>query len=351
MTYNIGLIGCGGIAGAWISAVAAHEKCQISMTYDLSAEAAAQRAAETGAQSTDDLDVLLGDESIDLVVIGTPTPFHPELVEQAARAGKHIMCEKPMALDLQRCDRMTAMCQQYGVTLAIGHSLRFWGAFLACRQLIAAGVIGIPVSGSIDRMGTANLQKATSAAGDQTDWRSKVANTGGNVLEGFIHELDFSRAIFGEVASVTAQVGGGQEYEGLLSPAIVQAVAGFETGALVTLRTGSTVSLPTRGYWIAGTEGGLRFSEWGGPIEHYRGDFSEKRLVSAKATNAYYLELCDFIQAVESGSEPENSPLNGKKNIALGLGIYYSFETGRRLAYDQGLPVEMPSEYQNTRWW
>jgi predicted dehydrogenase len=227
MTYNIGLVGCGGIAGSWINAVAAHGECQIILAYDLAADAAARRAAETGAQATDGLDALLGDERIDLVIIGTPTPSHPALVEQAARAGKHVLCEKPM---------------------------------------------------------------------------------------------------------------------------IVQAVVGFESGALVTLRTGSTVALPTRGYWIGGTEGGLRFTEWGGPIGHYRTDFSEKRLVSAKATNAYYLELCDFLQAVEKGGEPGNSPLNGKKNIALGLGIYYSFETSRRLEYRQGMPVEMPVDYQNTRW-
>jgi len=71
------------------------------------------------------------------------------------------------------------------------------------------------------------------------------------------------------------------------------------------------------------------------PIEHCRADFTEKRLVSAKSTDAYYLELCDFLQAVEGG-EPENSALNGKKNIALGLGIYYAFETGRRLEDVEG---------------
>lgn len=353
MAYNIGLIGCGGIAGAWINAVAAHPDCRITLTYDLSADAAAQRAAETGAQATDDLDALLADASIDLVIIGTPTPSHPDLVVRAAQAGKQILCEKPMALDLAHCQQMIDTCQQHSVNLGIGHSLRFWGAFLACRKLIEAGAIGAPVSGSIDRMGTARVQKAAveeNAADAQAHWRSQVANTGGNVLEGFIHELDFSRAVFGEVASVTAQVGGGAEHQGLLSPKTVQAVAGFESGALVTLRTGATVALPTRGYWIGGTEGGLRFSEWGGPIEHYRTDFNEKRLVSAPATNAYYLELCDFLQAVESGGEPENSPLNGKKNIALGLGIYYSFETGRRLEYSQGMPVNMPEGYQNTRW-
>jgi predicted dehydrogenase len=255
-----------------------------------------------------------------------------------------------MALDLAQCQQMMDVCQHSGVKLAIGHSLRFWGAFLTCRQLVEAGAIGTPVSGSIDRMSTANVTEAAAAGKEQTHWRDEVANTGGKVLEGFIHELDFSRAVFGEVASVTAQVGGGQVYAGLLSPEIMQAVVGFESGALVTLRTGSTVALPTRGYWIGGTEGGLRFTEWGGPIEHYRTDFSEKRLVSAKATNAYYLELCDFLQAVEKGGEPENSPLNGKKNIALGLGIYYSFETSRRLEYRQGMPVEMPVDYQNTRW-
>lgn len=350
MSYTIGLVGCGGIAGAWVKAVEAHDACRIGLVFDLDGEAAARRAEETGARAVPRLEELLGDAGVDIVVIGTPTPSHPDLVESAARAGKHVLCEKPMALDLASCRRMIAVCEEAGVHLAIGHSLRFWTAFLACRRLVREGAIGEPVSGSIDRMGTSGLLAvAGDAGGAGGHWRDDVANSGGNVLEGFVHELDFTRSVFGEVAAVSGAVSGGQAYGQAASPQVAQALVAFENGALVTMRTGSTVALPTRGYWIGGTEGGLRFGEWGGPVEHYRHDFGERALVECEPTNAYYLELCDLVQAIEGGGPPENSGTNGLKNVALGLGIYRSFETGRRLEYSGGLPVDLPEDYQNTQ--
>jgi predicted dehydrogenase len=347
MSHTIGLIGCGGIAGAWVKAVEEHDQCRIGVTFDLDAAAAARRAEETGARPVTDLDDLLGDGEIDLVVIGTPTPSHPDLVAAAAAAGKHVLCEKPMALDLASCRAMIEACDRAGVHLAIGHSLRFWTAFLACRRLVAAGAIGEPVTGSIDRMGTSGLLGIDAAGSDH--WRDDVANSGGNVLEGYVHELDFTRAIFGEVASISGAVSGGETYGSARSPQTVQALVGFANGALVTMRTGSTVALPTRGYWIGGTEGGLRFTEWGGPVEHWRHDFEGKRLVECEATHAYYLELCDLLRAVEGGAAPENSGANGLKNVALGLGIYRSHEIGSRLECRDGIPLDLPEEYQNKR--
>ena len=352
MEHRIGLIGCGGIAGTWTQAVAQHPDCRILLTFDLDPAAAARRAAEAGARPARDLDELLAAGEVDLVIIATPTPSHPELAARAARAGKHVLCEKPMALSLEQCQGMVDDCRSAGVELAIGHSLRFWGAFLTCRRLVAEGAIGVPVSGSIDRLGAAGLQRRApaGAAPANPHWRSQVSDSGGLVLEGFVHEIDFTRAIFGEVAGVSCRIAGEQEYEGVLSPQIVQALVEFESGALVTMRTGGTVAMPTMGYWMAGTEGGLRFTQWGGPVEHYRHDLSEKRLVSCASTSAYYLELCDLLKAVEQGGELENSPLNGKKNVALGLGMYRACETGRHLRYSQGLPVEMAADYRNTRW-
>jgi myo-inositol 2-dehydrogenase/D-chiro-inositol 1-dehydrogenase len=349
MKYRIGLIGCGNIAGTWVQAVAQHPDCRIALTYDLSPQAAAQRAGEAGGRAVAELDALFGSEEINLVIVATPTPSHPDLVVRAARAGKHALCEKPMALSLRECRRMRAACARAGVKLAIGHSLRFWGAFLACRRLVAEGAIGAPVSGSIDRMGAARPRRADEARADD-HWRSQTRHTGGAVLEGFIHEMDFTRAVFGEVAAVDCQIAGDQEYEGWCSPQIVQALVRFESGALATLRTGGTVALPSMGYWLAGTEGALRFSSWGGPVEHYRHDFQEKKLVEGEKTSAYYLELCDLIRAIEEGGEPENSPLNGEKNVGLGLAMYRAFETGRRVVFEKGLPLRLPARYQNTKW-
>ena len=101
---------------------------------------------------------------------------------------------------------------------------------------------------------------------------------------------------------------------------------------------------------MAGTEGGLRFTEWGGPVELYRHDMEDKELVTCEKLDPHYLELRDLIDAIETDGEPENSGLNGMRNAALALAMYQSCETGRRIEFKDGLPVDMPLDYRNTRW-
>ncbi len=347
--HRIGLIGCGGIAGAWIRAVKEHDDCQIDWVFDLDAEAAARRADETSSAAIADLDAGLATD-VDMVVIGTPTSSHPGLVRQAAAAGKHVMCEKPMALGLDDCQGMISACAEAGVQLAIGHSLRFWGAFLKSRQLIAEGAIGTPVSGSIDRLGAAKARPESERGAQEKHWRNDPANTGGHALEGFIHELDFARSVFGDVSAVSCEIGEERVVDGFVSPQIIQGVVTFANGAVVTTRTGSTVGVPTRGYWIAGSEGGLRFDGWGGPIQLYRRDTEGAEEVECQDVYAYYLELKDLTDAIDGHSQrPQNDGVNGLRNVGLGLSLYRAYETGTRVPFTDGV-ADLPEGYRNIKY-
>jgi predicted dehydrogenase len=348
--HRIGLIGCGGIASAWIRAVAEHDDCEFDWVFDLDADAAARRAEETSATVMTDLESGLASADIDMVVIGTPTSSHPGLVAQAAAAGKHVMCEKPMALGLDDCQAMIEACTTAGVQLAIGHSLRFWGAFLKSRRLIADGAIGTPVSGSIDRLGAAKARQENAAGATPDHWRNDPANTGGHALEGFIHELDFTRSVFGEVQAVSCEIGEERVVDGYISPQIIQGAVTFAHGAVVTTRTGSTVGVPTRGYWIAGSEGGLRFDGWGGPIELYRRGAEQVEIVECEEVYAYHLELKDLTDAIDGHKEcPENDGINGRRNVGLGLALYRAYETGARVSFTDGL-ADLPDGYLNTKY-
>lgn len=350
MTHTIGLIGCGSISRTWIDAVNALPDCRIAMTYDLDAEAARERAEEAGARAVMDLDALLSSSEIDIVVIGTPTFTHADLTVRAAQAGKHILCEKPMSLTLDACQRMIDACAAGGVKLAIGHSLRFWGAFFKVRQLVAEGAIGAPCIGQVHRMGPSKrLPAAPPAQARETGpphWRTDTRYSGGNILEGFIHELDFSRALFGEVASVYCEATGKRAYGDFMSPLVVQAFIDYENGAAATLRMGGIVGFPCNGAWIGGTEGTLTFDAWGGPVRYYRPDAEAPETILCDDTPAYVRELKDLIQAVETDGEPENSGINGKKNIGLCLAMYGSIERGERFAFTDGLPDGIAEDYQ-----
>lgn len=351
MDYRIGLIGCGGIAGTWINAVSLTDGCRIDLVFDLDASAAAARAEDSGGRAVAELTELTTSPEINLVIIGTPTPSHSDLVVEAARNGKHVMCEKPMALDLASCQRMIDACAEAGVKLAIGHTLRFKNAFFRSRQLIDQGAIGTPVSASIDRMGATQLRTAAAASAPDGDhWRADLRQSGGGVLEGFIHEIDFTRSVFGDVKSVMCELGGDTEHEGLMSPQLAQALVRFESGALATMRHGATVALPTMSYWMAGTEGALRFTNWGGPVERFRHDRDDVELITSEEPDAYHLELCDLVNAIEGNGDPENSGMNGKRNVALALAMYRSHESGRRIEFEGGMPVDVADDYRNTTW-
>jgi len=338
------------MGGVWSQTVSADPDCQIAIVCDPEPEAAAEKADLNEARAVTDPQAVFDSPEVDIVLICTPTFTHVDLVEQAARAGKHVLCEKPMALNLADCSRMIEACDRAGVCLAVGQTLRFWGAFLRVRELVAEGAIGTPCMGQVHRMGMAGVRRPDRTPRPPTEeerrWRYDTQYSGGNILEGVVHELDFTRSLFGEVRSLYCQVTGGEEYDGLLSPIVVQAVMDFEAGGLATVRMGGVVAYPCQGSWIGGTEGTLAFDGWEGPVLHHVPGADAPHRIECEKTDAYSLELRDLVGGIDAGAEMENSGVNGMKNIALGLAMYRSIEQACRLEFENGLPTDLPLDYQ-----
>ncbi|MDA0748903.1 MAG: Gfo/Idh/MocA family oxidoreductase, partial [bacterium] len=120
MKYNIGLLGCGNMGRVWSGVVPQNPDCSMRYTFDLNPDLARERAEETGAEPVNDPDRIFESPDVNVVIIATPTFTHPDLVARAAKAGKHILCEKPMALTQALCQQMLDACEESGVKLAIG---------------------------------------------------------------------------------------------------------------------------------------------------------------------------------------------------------------------------------------
>jgi 2-hydroxy-4-carboxymuconate semialdehyde hemiacetal dehydrogenase len=104
------------------------------------AEPAGQFAREHGlARATTDLDELLADPALDLVIVCSPSDVHAEQTERALRAGKHVLCEIPLALSLAQTDRLTALADEVDRRLMVCHTQRYWASSIAARRLIADG--------------------------------------------------------------------------------------------------------------------------------------------------------------------------------------------------------------------
>jgi myo-inositol 2-dehydrogenase/D-chiro-inositol 1-dehydrogenase len=145
-TINVGLIGAGRIGRLHAEHLAFRiPEAKLVVVSDIILEAAQECAAQFGIPAAaQDHRVMMEDPSVEAVVICSSTDTHAQLIEEAAGAGKHIFCEKPIHFDLARIDRALAAVEKAGVKLQIGFNRRFDPNFRRVRELVADGKIGEP---------------------------------------------------------------------------------------------------------------------------------------------------------------------------------------------------------------
>lgn len=144
---NIGIIGCGKIAQVrHIPEYATHPNVQLAGYYDLNSSRAEKLAQQYGGVAYSSYPELLANPEIDAVSVCTANCSHAEISIAALRAGKHVLCEKPMATSLAECEAMVAAARQTGRFLMLGHNQRLAKAHIKARELIQNGLIGEIVS-------------------------------------------------------------------------------------------------------------------------------------------------------------------------------------------------------------
>ncbi|MGH2625232.1 MAG: inositol 2-dehydrogenase, partial [Anaerolineales bacterium] len=215
----VGLIGAGRIGRIHAENLATRlPQARLAAVADIDLAAARQIAARFNVPAASaDAGDLLADRSLEAVAICSATHTHARLIVEAARAGKHIFCEKPIDLELPRIDEALAAVERAGVTLQIGFNRRFDPGFRKVRQLVAAGKIGQP-----------HLLRITSRDPEPPPIEY-VKVSGGLFLDMTIHDFDMARFLMGsEVEEVYTRAGV------LVDPAIGQ--AGDVDTALISLR-------------------------------------------------------------------------------------------------------------------
>lgn len=149
------------------------------------AKALAGRLGAEGSHTT--LEEALEEGDFDAVVISTPTFTHKELAVRAAETGKHVFCEKPMALTVEECDEMIKAAGQAGVVLQIGFMRRFQPEFVEARRRIAAGDVGEPMV----------IKSLTRGPGLPPSWAWEIEKSNGMLAEVNSHDFDCVRWLVG----------------------------------------------------------------------------------------------------------------------------------------------------------
>jgi predicted dehydrogenase len=324
--YTVGLVGAGGIASVHLPAWLA---LGVRVLVHSSEGAAELVSATGGGMPVATLDELLA--SCDAVDICTPTTSHADLVSRAAAAGRHVLCEKPLARTAAEADRLVATCAAAGVQLYPGHVVRYFPEYAAMHAAVAAGTIGQVAVQRFSRTGSRPV----------APWFSDDELSGGLVLDQAIHDLDFARWNAGEVVRVFARE--------VQTPA----PAGVRSAQVVLTHAAGALSYVT-GTWarqgtsfrttfeVAGTRGLLRHdSREHAPLVIDGGvtDQAGSGLLPATpfVESPFLTEIREVYRAFRGGPAPRVSANDGVRALRIAEAAISALSSGRAVEVDQAV--------------
>ncbi len=246
-----GLIGASTIAARHMIGAMRDNGGKVVAVMSASLERAKAYAAEHAiARATDDLATLVGDPAIDAVYISTTNELHRDQLFAAAKAGKHVLCEKPLALSLADAKAMVAACRERALVMGTNHHLRNAATHRAMREAIKHGRIGKPLF--------ARVFHAVYLPVNLQGWRIDKPQAGGGVaLDITVHDADTLRFVLDDeplaVSAMTAN--GGMGRAGLEDG--VMGVARFSSGLLAQFHDAFTTRYATTGFEVHGEAGSL----------------------------------------------------------------------------------------------
>ena len=152
---GIGLVGCGVMGSDLARGLVKVPRARLVAVCDAAEEAAKKLATELSIPDETDHRRLFDRKDVDAVIIASPCFLHRPMVEDAARAGKQIYCEKPLGLNVADCDTMIAAAKKARVKLMVGHVLRYHPQQRKVKELVASGELGAPTCMSVHRLAAA----------------------------------------------------------------------------------------------------------------------------------------------------------------------------------------------------
>lgn len=335
---NVGLIGLG-FAGTQLHLPPLMQNPSVEIVIacdEDSIKSGAFRAAhaDLGARTTTRWEDVVSDKAIEAVFIATPTPTHLEIVLKALENGKHVFCEKPVALNLEDARVMQAAAEKYAPQLLmIGQVLRFWPDYVEAHNVVKHGKIG-----------EVRIARTFRAVTMPSGWYTDEALSGGVILDLALHDLDFLVWTLGEVESVFAQgenclgKGGGDFVD------YAQIHLNFRSGAIAHVEASWAVPTEfpfTTSLELCGTDGMLQMdnSEQSNSLEVF-----VQSLPPAKSApieqNGYFYEIDAFVKAINERQKiapisvsdvihPLEVALAAKESIRSGKTIHLqSLKTG-----------------------
>jgi predicted dehydrogenase len=250
---------------------------------------------------------LLADKNLDAVDICLPTEFHEPVAMAAFEAGKHALCEKPMALSIEACERMLAAAQKHKRILMIGHVLRFWSDYVFLRDFVESEQYGRILSATFVRQ---------CGIPDWSNWLPDETRSGGAVLDLLVHDIDQALGLFGDPQAVRAKSLGDVD--------TIAATLLYPDGPEVRIQGGwFPAGLPfSMGFQVRAERAYLDYSGDGVVLTDQTG---QKTTIPESGGDAYARQIAYFADCCIRGREPDLCPpQESAEAVALALSLKQS---------------------------
>jgi UDP-N-acetylglucosamine 3-dehydrogenase len=324
-TLRIGLVGCGGLGRAQAKITAAEAGVELAAVSDVNLKSAQEVAAEHHVPVAVDDHRKLLELDLDGVLVVTPTFTHKEVCLDAAAAGVHIFCEKPMATSVADCEAMIQAARAAQVQLMIGFVMRFYPAYVEMKRRIDAGEIGdVRLTWAV-RMGG----RPPAGVGD---WRREASKVGG-LYSAAIHQMDLLLWMGGPVELVQGLCNWGTFADTDTEDSIIISWR-HTNGALGSLHSSQVYPVGGSAYGVGGTRGAMKIE---GSTLHVADHAGHSEAIEVPTGEApLTLELRHFFDCVRSG-EPNRIPGEAGRDAQAVFEAAY-------LSSDRNTPVVLPLE-------
>jgi predicted dehydrogenase len=335
-----GVIGSGGIAMRRTipEGIIPSVYARLVSVYDINAVANQAVGKEFDVLASGSLDEMLNSD-IDAVYVASPVNVHLEHVTACARAKKHVLCEKPLGLNLAEAMKIVEICNKEGVTLGTGFMMRFHSRHELARILINEGKLGKPVYG--------RAQLSCWYPPIQGAWRQDPSlGGGGSLVDMGSHCIDLLEMFFGRIKSLSCFINNNVHPYRSEDSAVV--LLNFENGAFATVDTyfcipdnssknvlelygskGSIIAKGTIGQGDSGEMTAYLEDDGNGYDAQQARDSGNGLAIDPKPVNTYLAEIDEFSRAVMERREPVNSSILGINNMKVIEACYESARTGK----------------------
>jgi UDP-N-acetyl-2-amino-2-deoxyglucuronate dehydrogenase len=337
VTRGFGIVGTGVVAAIHADAIALLPGTRLAAVTDVAAGTAAAFAAQRGCAAEPDLGALLDRRDVEVVCVCVPSGLHAAVGARAARAGKHLVVEKPIDVSLAAADRLIEAARSAGVALTVVSQHRFDPGLVELKRLLDQGALGRLVLGEASTKWYRSQDYYESAA-----WRGTDAMDGGSLMNQGVHYVDLLRWCMGPPAEVMAVCT--TQAHRIEAEDTSLAIVRFRSGAVGTILS-STAAFPgfPQRLEITGTEGTVTVEDgrivrraFGAgpaaepPPEQQAGGASMTAAdPAAVGTAGHAAQIADLLDAVDTGRDPAVSGDSGRAALEIVCAVYESSRTGR----------------------